>query len=53
MGLWRGHEIDALDGGVLGLKLALELLGAATPGGPSAISRNRFLMLRRAGDRLL
>ena len=39
MGLWRGHEIDALDGGVLGLKLALELLGAATPGGPSAIKQ--------------
>jgi hypothetical protein len=32
--LEKGYEIDALDGAVLGLKLALELLRAAAPGGP-------------------
>ena len=37
--LEKGYEIDALDGAVLGLKLALELLRAAAPGGPSAIKQ--------------
>jgi hypothetical protein len=37
--LETGYEIDALDGAVLSLKLALELLRSAAPGGPSAIKQ--------------
>ncbi len=33
----KGYEIDALDGVVLNLKLVLELLRAAAPGGPTGI----------------
>lgn len=35
--LEKGYEIDALDDVVLNLKLALELLRAAAPGGPTGI----------------
>jgi hypothetical protein len=35
----KGYEIDALDGVVLNLKLALELLRAAAPGGPTGIKQ--------------
>jgi len=37
--LEKGYEIDALDGVVLSLKLALELLRAAAPGGPTGITQ--------------
>ena len=37
--LEKGYEIDALDGVVLNLKLALELLRAAAPGGPTGIKQ--------------
>jgi len=37
--LEKGYEIDALDGAVLSLKLALELLRAAAPGGPTGIKQ--------------
>ena len=40
--LERGYEIDALDGAVLSLKLALELLRAAAPGGPTGIKQKSF-----------
>lgn len=33
----KGYEIDALDGAVLNLKLVLELLRAAAPGGPTTV----------------
>ncbi len=36
--LEKGYEIDALDGAVLNLKLVLELLREAAPGGPSQIT---------------
>ncbi len=36
--LEKGYEIDPLDGAVLNLKLVLELLRAAAPGGPTAVS---------------
>src|SRR5437763_6397620 len=35
----KGYEIDALDGPVLELKLVLELLRAAAPGGPNEIRK--------------
>ena len=35
----KGYEIDSLDGVVLNLKLALELLRAAAPGGPKGIKQ--------------
>jgi hypothetical protein len=35
--LEKGYEIDPLDGAVLNLKLVLELLRAAAPGGPTAV----------------
>jgi hypothetical protein len=37
--LEKGYEIDALDGAVLNLKLVLELLRAAAPGGPGEIKQ--------------
>jgi len=37
--LEKGYEIDALDGVVLNLKLVLELLRAAAPGGPTGIKQ--------------
>src|SRR6201987_4111046 len=37
--LEKGYEIDALDGAVLNLKLALELLRAAAPRGPIGIKQ--------------
>jgi hypothetical protein len=37
--LEKGYEIDALDEVVLNLKLALELLRAAAPGGPTGIKQ--------------
>ena len=40
--LERGYEIDALDGAVLSLNLALELLRAAAPGGPTGIKQKSF-----------
>ena len=36
--LEKGYEIDPLDGAVLNLKLVLELLRAAAPGGPTTVS---------------
>jgi hypothetical protein len=39
----KGYEIDALDSPVLSLKLAMELLRAAVPGGPSAIAKKTVL----------
>ncbi len=35
--LEKGYEIDPLDGAVLNLKLVLEFLRAAAPGGPTAV----------------
>lgn len=35
--LEKGYAIDALDGAVLNLKLVLELLSAAAPGGPETV----------------
>lgn len=35
--LEKGYEIDPLDGAVLNLKLVLELLRAAAPGGPTTV----------------
>lgn len=43
MPLDEGYEIDALDVPVLDLKLALELLRAAVPGGPSEIKEKMAL----------
>jgi len=37
----RGMEIDALDGPVLQVRLALELLGRAFPGGPTSVTTSR------------
>jgi hypothetical protein len=39
--LEKGYEIDALDGVVLNLKLVLELLRAAAPGGPAALTEKK------------
>jgi hypothetical protein len=44
--LEKGYEIDALDGAVLGLKLALELLRAAAPGGPTEIRQKSIFDVR-------
>jgi hypothetical protein len=41
--LEKGYEIDALDGVVLNLKLVLELLRAAAPGGPTGIKQKTTL----------
>jgi hypothetical protein len=38
MPLEKGFEIDPLDGAVLNLRLVLELLRAAAPGGPTTVS---------------
>jgi len=44
--LEKGYEIDALDGVVLNLKLALELLRAAAPGGPTGIKQKTTFDVR-------
>lgn len=44
--LEKGYEIDAMDGPVLDLKLALELLRAAVPGGPSTVKEKATFDLK-------
>jgi hypothetical protein len=46
--LEKGYEIDALDGAVLNLKLALELLRAAVPGGPGEIKQKMPVSIHEA-----
>ena len=44
--LERGYEIDSLDGVVLNLKLVLELLRAAAPGGPTAVKEKTTVNMK-------
>lgn len=44
--LEKGYEIDPLDGVVLNLKLVLELLRAAAPGGPTAVKERTTVNLK-------
>jgi hypothetical protein len=45
----RGYEIDALDMPVLNLKLVLELLRAAAPGGPGQLKEKTTFDVKEEG----